>query len=730
MRDVLGRETVFVYDGENRIASVTEPGNRQYTITYDDIGLLSSVVDSAGEGYFFEFDYDEAKREYYAQTRSSSGMIKEAWYDKDGDTIKITVNGRTIKDIQKDGRNLIITDEKGNTTRKEYDEWDNLTKVLYPDGSQVTHEYDLRFNKRSRTTDERGVITEYEYNDVGDLTRKIEASGTANERITEYTYDSDGNLLTTKRSADAGTAEALTSMTYDAMGNMTSVTDPEGNVTNFTSHDVMGNVLTKIDAGSKTWTYQYDDAGRLRTITDPLNNITEMFYDERGNKIRQVDAEGKETLYEYDSHNNMIKRTDALGNETLFTYNTDNKMIKQTDAEAKEILYDYDNEGRLIRTTDGNGNEIVMEYEDDEGCSSCSGNTNQVKKITYPTFAKEFIYDDRGRKTHEKDILSETEEYLTQFGYDLSGNLLSKTDKESKTTIYMYDDLGRLIQVSDPMNQDTLYVYDNRDNLIELTDANGSTTWFEYDRNNRLVKEIRPMAQETTYQYDDAGNLSQKIDAKNQKTAYIYDDAGRLTETRYFNPGDHVNPVKTVLFTYDKVGNLMSYDDGVTSALYTYDDLYRKTSETVDYGAFQKTLSYTYYKNGLKQTFTGPDNITYGYAYDANNQLNAVQIPNVGSVTISEYQWNRPASMSLPGGATKQFTYDPLMRVNSITAKDPGQNVLMNYQYNYDKMDNINAKATEHGDYQYGYDELYRLTNVDNPIQDDEAFTYDPVGNR
>ncbi|MDY6966795.1 MAG: hypothetical protein SVM80_12665, partial [Halobacteriota archaeon] len=38
--------------------------------------------------------------------------------------------------------------------------------------------------------------------------------------------------------------------------------------------------------------------------------------------------------------------------------------------------------------------------------------------------------------------------------------------------------------------------------------------------------------------------------------------------------------------------------------------------------------------------------------------------------------------------------------------------------------------ATEHGDYQYGYDELYRLTNVDNPIQDDEAFTYDPVGNR
>jgi RHS repeat-associated protein len=55
---------------------------------------------------------------------------------------------------------------------------------------------------------------------------------------------------------------------------------------------------------------------------------------------------------------------------------------------------------------------------------------------------------------------------------------------------------------------------------------------------------------------------------------------------------------------------------------------------------------------------------------------------------------------------------------------------LLNYQYTYDKMDNIESKTTEHGDYQYNYDDLYRLTTVDNPVQDDEAFTYDPVGNR
>ncbi|MCP4569523.1 MAG: hypothetical protein GY841_18255, partial [FCB group bacterium] len=162
-----------------------------------------------------------------------------------------------------------------------------------------------------------------------------------------------------------------------------------------------------------------------------------------------------------------------------------------------------------------------------------------------------------------------------------------------------------------------------------------------------------------------------------------------------------------------------------------YDDLYRKTFEIVNYGSFSLTNAYTYYKNGLKKTFTGPDSITYEYAYDSNNHLASVQIPGAGSITYNSYNWTRPAEITLPGGSTRKYTYDPLMRVESIVSKDPGQNELMNYQYTYDQMDNVTSKATEHGGtYQYNYDDLYRLINVDNPTQNDEAFTYDPVGNR
>ena len=224
-----------------------------------------------------------------------------------------------------------------------------------------------------------------------------------------YTYDADGNLLTTTRLADADTAAAETVMAYDTLGNVISITDPEGGVTRFTAHDIMGNVLTKEDARGKLWQYVYDAAGRLEEAIDPLGQTTRIFYDKKGNKVREVDAEDRETLFEYDQHGNLLRRTDPLGNATVFTYNADGKLLSQTDAEGKVVRYEYDADGRLVKTVDGNGNEIVMEYDEvsGAGCSSCSGGggtKDQPARIIYPTFEKLFSYDKRGRKVLETDV--------------------------------------------------------------------------------------------------------------------------------------------------------------------------------------------------------------------------------------------------------------------------------------------------------------------------------------
>ena len=55
----------------------------------------------------------------------------------------------------------------------------------------------------------------------------------------------------------------------------------------------------------------------------------------------------------------------------------------------------------------------------------------------------------------------------------------------------------------------------------------------------------------------------------------------------------------------------------------------------------------------------------------------------------------------------------------------------MSYSYpDYDKTGNILTKSTGDGTYEYDYDDLYRLTDVTNPTLDDEAYSYDAVGNR
>tara|TARA_R110001583_G_scaffold65826_1_gene189943 strand:+ start:1058 stop:1438 length:381 start_codon:yes stop_codon:yes gene_type:complete len=44
---------------------------------------------------------------------------------------------------------------------------------------------------------------------------------------------------------------------------------------------------------------------------------------------------------------------------------------------------------------------------------------------------------------------------------------------------------------------------------------------------------------------------------------------------------------------------------------YSYNALNQLVSVTTDFGAFQKTIGYSYYPNGLKKSYTNPEGISY-----------------------------------------------------------------------------------------------------------------------
>ena len=461
VKDGSGQETTYQYDESGRLAKVSKPGGEESNLTYDASGSVAAVRDQEGKGSAFGYGYDKGKKEYSAQIIMPDGRVKEVWYDEQGDTKRVDLDGTTVQTIRKDGNALIITDESGLATRKEYDEWDNLTREVSPDGTENTYQYEHTYQQLVRKT-ERGVVTEYtydpdgklttlveakgtetervtdytynadgnrtnmrlteavgsglqrvtieDYDDNGNRTRLVEAAGSDLERVTEYTYDLDGNLTRITKYLDGG-ATAVTEMRYTADGNLEWQRDPSGQETAYTYEDAK---IKTVTTSQGTWTYGYTD-GRLTSVTDPFGQTREQTYNADG-QVETVKVNGQ-TVATYTYQNGQLtQRTDAMGNVSQFEYNADGQLTQQRDPENREQRYEYDTQGRLWKTIDGNNNEIFREYgptgatSSGSSCPSCSGNrllggarggSERLQKISYPTFTKEFRYDADGRVSEE-----------------------------------------------------------------------------------------------------------------------------------------------------------------------------------------------------------------------------------------------------------------------------------------------------------------------------------------
>jgi RHS repeat-associated protein len=211
----------------------------------------------------------------------------------------------------------------------------------------------------------------------------------------------------------------------------------------------------------------------------------------------------------------------------------------------------------------------------------------------------------------------------------------------------------------------------------------------------------------------------------------VLSDAGLTERVEYYADQSAAAPERTVRYSFDAVGRVTGYDDGEVSASYEHDARGNLTSTTLDYGPFSKTHGYSYYANGLKESYTSAEGVSYRYTYDDNNQIVAIDIPGEGQYTINAYRWSAPEQMTLPGGALRRLLYDDALRMVESQFEDPGGNLRQHAHYYYDALDNVTRVETAHGIYAYGYDAADRLASADNPDGlADEAYTYDGVDNR
>ena len=118
--------------------------------------------------------------------------------------------------------------------------------------------------------------------------------------VTRYTYDNDHNLLEVHDPLGRRGARSE----YDDTGRLVRLVNPDGNAIQFDRLE-----------------------GSVEKVTDLIGNTTTRGYDEHGNVVTEIDAEGGVRRKTYDANNNMLTSTVVLedGTELTDTYTVDSQ---------------------------------------------------------------------------------------------------------------------------------------------------------------------------------------------------------------------------------------------------------------------------------------------------------------------------------------------------------------------------------------------------------------------
>ena len=270
---------------------------------------------------------------------------------------------------------------------------------------------------------ECGSIRQRTYDANGNVVSTADWNG----NTTNYTYDLSRNLET-KRVEAAGTAQArtittqwhttyrlpvliaepkkLTTFTYDASGNLLSKTEQA-------TSDATGaqGAAATVTGTLRTWNYTYNNVGQVLTETDSLNHITSYSYDNQGNLVTITNAAGHMTaLSNYDANGRVGRITDPNGLTTDLTYNPRGWLMSKS-VGGDITSYAYDGTGQLIEVTLPDDSTISYTYDDAHRLTSITD--NQGNSISYTLDAmgnrtKEEVKDPNGVLTRQTTRVYDT----------------------------------------------------------------------------------------------------------------------------------------------------------------------------------------------------------------------------------------------------------------------------------------------------------------------------------
>lgn len=364
-----GTVTNYTYDSLNRQTQVKNPDGTSVSYTYDAVGTRSSMTDSTGTT---TYQYD--KDGNLTKLTDPTGKITTYSYNADNQQNSKVVDGKSFSYNYDSQGNLTSMVESNNlTTGFSYDVNKNKTAVNYANGTKINYGYDASNevtdvsnlgqkgnvianfhytygNGQIQSITDSNGVTSYGYDGQNRLLKITAPTG----NVTEYTYDSLGNRISTSITVNG--VKSTTSYTYDITTNvLTKITNPDGSTISYT-YDVNGNTLSKTDSTGIT-KFEYNSNNQLIKVTKPNGEEIQYAYDGENKRISKT-VNGVVTKYDYDG-NLLNKATDASGN-VIARYSYDDKGTPVSVTEGGKVYnYQYNGHGDVVALTDSNGNVVV-----------------------------------------------------------------------------------------------------------------------------------------------------------------------------------------------------------------------------------------------------------------------------------------------------------------------------------------------------------------------------------
>ena len=779
---ILQSKLIHDYDDRGRIIR-TDTFDRnnelKYSIhrNYDMKGNLIKEKDTRGKTFTYRYDANHNKiyscgpdktLETFLSYDYSNRLIKKEQRSTDGE---IRTESYTYDYL---GNQISKTNFLGNTTRLEYNRFGCVTKMIQPmtldeNGAAYSPEtiyaYDILGNlifeqsakgeitrkeynhtgKATKIQYSDGTIEYFEYTVNGLLSKKIEGSGS----YQEFTYDYQGQELTSKLFDVSGIELKRTSKTYNAFHIM-SIINPEGIETTY-DYDFSGR-LVSTQKGDAITTYGYDSFGNQNSVSQKIDN--------QGNWKR-------ENLV-FDYYKRIIKKsTENESGQLLrkehFVYNLHDQCIEEIHFRSgqhvvsKRIFSPFN---EVLSFENELGNIWTAEYFSYQNILE---QTSRLKRVTDPNGQQRLTYFDCLNRTIRLEVMSPYGEVLDQkhLFYDRAGNkslhlhqvyFQGKAEKtistiweygsmhrvkvlreaagsyEEKVTRYFYDTVGRLARTIKPDGIELYYAYDGAGRRLNLFSSEGSLSYrYHYNKNDQPIK-IENLANATSekFEYDDLGILTREVLANGLEIKYESDLLGRTrkiifpdkTAIEYdFNATDlkavyRLDSSQKLLYqhTYyehDLSGSCTS--EILPFSLGTVNNRYDKLgrAQSSHHPKFSWNIDhFDPAGNLLAQTITLPDEIfTLNYEYDSLYQL-----------TREEGLFNHSYSFDSLLNRRKKNSHH--YQINAISQ------VLHDglTTYRYDKCGNLIEKISPISTVQYSYDALNRLIRVE---EDDVITSYE-----